>query len=183
MRLHKAAFWAFAFASAAMFAGCQTAQKPGPKKDLSADMAAIDALRGKFSAAFNSNDPAALAALYADDAIVMFENQSAVEGKPAIQARYAAIFEANRSRIAVAPVETTVAGDWAFDRGNVTTTITPKSGKASEQAGRYLAILKRQPGDMWQLYRIMDNSISAPPPAPVKKAAKKAPKKASKARH
>ena len=39
----------------------------------------------------NSNDAAALAATYADDAIMMDPNQAAIEGKQAIQAAYEAM--------------------------------------------------------------------------------------------
>ena len=88
----------------------------------------------------------------------------------------------NAVKISITPLETQVATDWAYDRGNATTTITPKSGKPSEESGKYLVIVKRQPGDMWQIYREIDNSNSPPPAAaPGKKAAvKKAPRKGRK---
>ena len=182
MRLRDLVPGAFALALVVTFTGCETAPKPEEKKDLSARIAAVNALRGKFVAAFNSNDAAALAALYADDAIVMPANQPVVEGKPAIKSRYEAMFKTNAVKISITPLETQVATDWAYDRGNAATTITPQSGKPSEESGKYLVIVKRQPGDMWQIYREIDNSNSPPPAAaPGKKAAvKKARKKGRK---
>ena len=56
-----------------------------PKRDTAADIAAINALRDQFASAYYSNDAAATAAYYADDAIVMPPNQSA-EGRRGIQA-------------------------------------------------------------------------------------------------
>ena len=151
------------------------------KKDAAADTAAITALRGKFSAAFNSNDAAAVAALFADDAIVMPANQPAIEGRPAIQSLFEAIFKANPGiKTAIASLETQVAGDWAYDRGNTTTTITPKSGKPIEESAKYLVVLKRLPGGLWKVDRDIDNSNSPPPAAPGKKASKKGGKKAGK---
>ena len=130
----------------------------GEQKNVAADIAAVNALRGKFIAAFNSNNAGALAVLYADDAIVMRANQPAVEGRPAIQSLYEAMFKANAVKISITPLETQLAGDWAYERGNATTTITPKSGKPIEESAKYLVVLKRLPGDFWKVYRDIDNS-------------------------
>jgi uncharacterized protein (TIGR02246 family) len=164
---------ALAIASALTFAGCQSASKPDEQKDAAADLAAVNALRGKFSTVFNSNDAASLAAMYADDAIVMVANQPAVEGRQAIQSMYEAMFKANTVKVALTPLETQVAGGWAYDRGNATTTVTPKAGKPLEESGKYLVVLKRLPGGLWKVYREIDNSNNPPPAAPGKKATKK----------
>ena len=181
MTLRNVGLCAFALTSVLTFAGCQTTPNAEEKKDVAADLAAVNALRGKFSAAFNSNDAAALAAQYADDAIVMFANQPAVEGRPAIQSLYEAMFRANAVKIALTPLETHLAGDWAYDRGNATTTITPKSGKPVEEPAKYLVVLKRLPGGLWKVYRDINNSNNPPPAAPAKKASKTV-KKAGKRR-
>ena len=169
MKLRNVGLCAFALSSVLTFAGCQTAPKPGEQKDVAADLAAVNALRGKFRAAFNSNDAGALAALYADDAIVMLPNQPAVEGRPAIQSLYEAMFKANAVKIAITPLETQLAGDWAYDRGNATTTITPKSGKPMERSNKYLTIYKRQSDGSWKIYRDISNSNEPPPSAAGKK--------------
>jgi len=170
MTLRNVGLCAFALTSVLTFAGCQTAPKP-EEKDAGADIAAVNALRGKFSDAFNSNDAGALAALYADDAIVMLANQPALEGRQAIQSMYEAMFKANAAKIAITSLETHLAGDWAYDRGNATSTTTPKSGKPVEESAKYLVVLKRQPGGLWKVYREIDNS-NTPPAAPAKKASK-----------
>lgn len=163
----------FAFALTLTFAGCQTAPTPEPKRDVAADTAAINALNDKVTAAFNSMDAAALAALYADDAIMMDSNQAAVEGKQAIQAVYEARVKENAGKMtltaAFSPLETQVAGDWAYDRGNFTLTVTPKSGKPMETFGKYLTIYKRQPDGSWKIYRDISNSNNPPPSAAGKK--------------
>jgi|WetSurMetagenome_2_1015567.scaffolds.fasta_scaffold89913_2 uncharacterized protein (TIGR02246 family) len=165
----------FAFAPVLMltFAGCQTAPQAEPERDVAADTTAIKALRDKVTAAYNSTDAAALAATYADDAIMMNPNQETVEGKQAIQASYEAMFKENAGKVAVTlvltPLETQVAGDWAFDRGNATSTITPKSGKPMEQAGKYLVIVKRQADGSWKLHREISNMNNPPPSAAGKK--------------
>lgn len=173
MTLRNLFLCAFAPVWMLTFAGCQTAPTPEPKRDVAADTAAINALRDKVTAAFNSADAAALAAAYADDAIMMNPNQETVEGKQAIQASYEAMFKENAGKIAVTlvltPLETQLAGDWAYDRGNATSSITPKSGKPVEQSGKYLVILKRQSDGSWKLHREMSNMNNPPPSAPGKK--------------
>jgi len=151
------------------FAGCQTAPTPEPKRDVAADTTAINALRDQVAATYNANDAAALAATYADDAIMMNPNEAAAEGRQAIQASYEAVFKENTSKLTFAPLETQVAGDWAYDRGNATITITPKSGKPMEVSGKYLVIVKRQPDGSWKVYREISNSNEPPPSAAGKK--------------
>src|SRR5262252_4329618 len=93
------------------FTSCGTAPKPEAKRDEAEEMKAIKALRSHFITAFNSADPAAIAGTYTDDAIVMRANQTAVEGKQAIQAYYAAMFQRNSAKIALKVLETRVMGD------------------------------------------------------------------------
>ena len=161
----------FAFALAAMltFAGCQTAPKQELKRDVAADTRAVSALADQYAAGMNSSDAAAVAASYADDAIEMPPDQAAIEGKQAIQASYEAMFKEYAVKFALTPLETQVAGDWAYQRGNYTDTVTPKSGKPMEQSGKYLVIAKRQPDGSWKDYRATWNSNNPPPAAAGKK--------------
>ena len=173
MTLRNVVLCAVALALMLTFAGCQTAPTPAPKADVAADTAAIKALGDQFTAAFNSGDAAAMAAAYADDAIMMDPNQAAIEGKQAIQAAYEARSKESAGKVAFTatftPLETQVAGDWAYDRGNYTVTITPKSGKPMEESAKYLFIVKRQPDGAWRVYRDISNSNSPPPAVAGKK--------------
>ena len=173
MTLRNVVLCAVALALMLTFAGCQTASTPEPTRDVAADTAAIKALGDQFTAAFNSGDAAAMAAAYADDAIMMDPNQAAVEGKQAIQAAYEARSKDNAGKITrtmvFTPLETQVADDWAYDRGNLTITVTPKSGKPMEESVKYLTIYKRQPDGSWKIYRDISNSNNPPPAAASKK--------------
>jgi uncharacterized protein (TIGR02246 family) len=110
-----------------------------------------------------------VAAYYADDAVVMLPNQAAIEGRQGIQAMLEAYFKENAAKIAHTPVETQVAGAWAYERGSLTVTVTPKSGKPMEESIKYLVILKRQPDGSWKVYRDMSNSNEPRPDAAGKK--------------
>ena len=87
----------------------------------------------------------------------------------AIQASYEAMFKENAVKFVPTPFETQVAGDWAYDRGNATVTVTPKSGKQMEESVKYLVIVKRQPDGSWKIYRLISNSNNPPPSVAGKK--------------
>lgn len=118
----------------------------------------INALLDQNVAAWNANDAAAVTATFADDGIMMEPNMPAVEGKQAILAWYEALLKENVAKCTLAPLETQVAGDWGYQRGNYTGTFTERSGRVVELAGKYLDIVKRQPDGSWKIYRGMLNS-------------------------
>lgn len=140
------------------FAGCQTASQLEQEGDVATDIQAINALRDQFATAYNSSDAAAAAACFADDVVLMLPDRPALEGKQAIQAALEDFFKQNAAKMVHIPLETQVAGDWAYDRGNITETVTPKAGKPIERPVKYLVILKRQPDGSWKIHRDMDNS-------------------------
>jgi len=171
MTLRNVFVCAFALTSMLMFTACQTTPTPTPepKRDVAADIAAINGLRNRFAAAYNSGDAAAAAACYADDAVVMLPNQPAIEGSQSIRAWLEASFKEGAAKIVHTPLEIQVAGDWAYERGNAVVTITPKSGKPTEESIKYLVISKRQPDGSWKVYRDIDNSNNPLPGAAGKK--------------
>lgn len=169
MILRNVLLCAFALTSMLNFAGCRTAATPELKRDVAADMKAINALRDQFAAAYNSNDAAAAVAYYADDAIVMLPNHAPIKGRKGIQALFEAYFKENAAKIAHTPLETQVTGDWAYERGNLAVTVTPKSGKPREESFKYLVIVKRQPDGSWKVYWDMSNNNEPPPEAAGKK--------------
>ena len=133
------------------------------KVDVAADVAAVNAVNNKLVAAFNSNDAVAAASTFAEDVIMMFPNHSIVEGRKTIQALLENRLKNNWVKIVNTTLETEVAGDWAYIRGNFTHAETPKSGgKTIEAPGKYLRILKRQSDGSWKIYRSINNSNDPP---------------------
>jgi len=128
------------------------------------DVAAINALDEEYEAAENAGDAAALAALFAEDAIAMPPNAPAIVGSQAIQAWAQSFYDEAVSQLAMSTAEVEVAGDWAFARGTYTYTTTPKAGgEAIEDNGKYLTIYSREPGGIWRLYRDIYNSDNPVP--------------------
>lgn len=174
MTFQKMHLCTFAVVVMLMAAGCQSAPGPAKKKDTAADKAAINALRDKVMAAFNSTDAAAVAACYADDAVMMNPNEASAEGKQAIQASYQAMFRQGAAKIALAPRQTEVSGDWAFETGTGSITFTSKAAskkaasrraakktsKPVELTSRYVVVLKKQADGSWKVHLDIGNSAA-----------------------
>ncbi len=125
---------------------------------------AITKLRDDFATAFNRQDIDALAEYVTDDHVSMPPNGSAIIGKGAILEWWKEGFTVVRSRIAVAPKEVEVAGEWAFDRYEWTMENTPLGGgKAFRDTGKAIWIYRKQPGGSWKLARAIWNSDEATP--------------------
>jgi uncharacterized protein (TIGR02246 family) len=166
------------FAAMLALAGCGDGK---PKTDPAADKDAIGKVRDEFMAAFNANDAAKLGALYADNAMMLPDNQPSLQGRAAIVEHNKAQFDQAKLKISITPHTTTVSGDLAYDEGNFVMEITPKSdvNKTTVEEGRYIVVLQRET-DGWKLIEDIDNS-SKPAPAPPAKAESHTAKPAAKA--
>ena len=143
--------------------GCQPAsQQPDPEAKaaaMAADRAAIDKLRSDYQSSFNSNDASAAAAHFTETAVSMPPNHEALIGRQAITDDMVAMFEGMGAELTISSEEVEVAGDWAFDRGTYTMTLTPKGdGDPMEDKGKYIVILEKQADGSWKLAREVWNS-------------------------
>ncbi len=130
-----------------------------------ADMEAINALRQEYVAAYNASSVERLIITMTDDVVLMPPNEPGVTGHEAVSSRYAAIFEQFTAELTVSSEELEVLGNRAFDRGTFTITLTSKAGgEPTEDNGKYIVILQKQPYGSWQIARHIWNS-SNPFPA------------------
>jgi len=121
------------------------------------DLAAISKVHREYVAAHNDSDADRLVALFTDDAILMPMDEPSLTGKKAIREHYEEFFDQNPSAIELSPVETRVAGDWAFERIQVKVTL-PDGGKEDRHADvKYLWILQRQADGSWKIARAIYN--------------------------
>lgn len=120
----------------------------------------IDSTRSHYVAAWNAANAEAIAALYDDDALVLYPNQSAVAGRSAILSYFKGFFsEFEQKGFDLTSDEIEVAGPWAFDRGTYRWQAVPRAGgDRIEDHGKYLVILRRQADGSWRVARDMDNS-------------------------
>jgi len=142
-----------------MTVGCAPAAVPDTTVE---DTAAVNAVREAWMAAFNAADSDALANFYTEDAIRMASGAPTVTGRAAIRQYLADQFAMGTTTSVIRSDELQLMGDWAFDRGTFTGTMTPSGGgDAVTVEGRYVVILRKQTDGSWKLARAIDN-IPAP---------------------
>jgi uncharacterized protein (TIGR02246 family) len=122
--------------------------------------AGIDKTRNAYVDAWKTADVDRIAGLYAENAVVMYPNQAAVEGRAAIVAYFKGFFaEFPKNEFQLTSSEIEVVGLWAFDRGAYRWKGFPKAGgEPLEDTGKYLVVLQRQPDGEWKVARDSDNS-------------------------
>lgn len=147
-----------------------------------ADEAAIRAQTTSWAKAFNGGDAAAVAALYADDAILLPPGAPGASGRAAIQAYITKSIAEAKAAGAVFVVnpktDVGVSGNLGWESGTYTVTIKG----AVVEAGKFMSV-SRKKGGKWLYLRDtwnMDAPAAPPPPAaapPAAAAAPAAPKK------
>lgn len=156
---------ALALGLAAPLTGCQPAEPaesapaaadaPAATADPTAIRAEIEALTAAYQAADRAGNHAAMAALYADDAVIHPANMPAAQGRAALDAYFAAN-DAEPQDITFTTVDVVAsdAGDMAYEVG---ITETP------DGASKYVTIYRRT-ADGWKI--VADSwSDNAPPAA------------------
>ena len=130
-----------------------------------ADLGAIDRLRDSHVAALNVGDAGAWVALFADDGIQMPPNGPANIGKPMIASWCHGLLSQFRVQFALSVDEVRILGEWAFERGGYTISLSPATGGSPmRETGKYITIYERQPAETWRMARDIWNS-SNPAPA------------------
>ena len=128
-----------------------------------ADVEALDHVREGHIAALNDGDVNAWVGAFTADGVQMPPNAPANLGRESIRAWSQAFLAPFRVEFVLAVDEVQVAGDWAFERGTYTITLTPKAGgEPMQDIGKYLTVYQRQPSDVWGMARDIWNSNNPP---------------------
>ena len=126
---------------------------------LDQDLAAIDEFNRQYLQAINDEDIEALSRLTTEGHIMLAPNRPPLIGKTANDESNGRAFELFEIDETWTPVETHIAGDWAWQRGSFTVAATPRAGnETSRTAGSFLRIYERQPDGSWRMTRDMFNS-------------------------
>lgn len=117
-----------------------------------ADQARIRSADSAFMAAANAGDADGIAAVYADDAVLMAPNLPPQKGHEAIKSFWGGFLDAYSVRFEVASDTIEGRGDLAYNQGHYRFTAVPKAkgvpGVADE--GKFLEILRKQPDGSWR---------------------------------
>lgn len=152
-------------------AGCQ-----GPAGLSEADRAAIRQAQEEFVKLMNARDFKGLAALYAEDAVVLPPNQPVVQGRAAIQAFMENSPPSSNFQLRVWEVEG--RADLAYSRETASSTVSPAGAEAGVARDKVLAIWRKQADGSWKVLRDTWNSdLALPAPEKPATTAKKVAKK------
>jgi uncharacterized protein (TIGR02246 family) len=123
------------------------------------DIAAIRQLAKDWHAGWDGGDVDALLALYADDPILMPQNQPVVIGRDAIRSLYTAVFQEYVIVGNGEQREIDVDEDLGYFWSTYSLTATPKNGgDMLKDEGKCVFIVKRQPDGSWCIARLIASS-------------------------
>lgn len=144
---------------------CSTLKSTADRQ--AADRAAIAAFNQRYLQAINAGDIETLSSLTTAGHIMLPPNRPPLAGKSANDSANRRAFELFDIDETWTPLETEIAGDWAYQRGAFTVVATPRAGGETRRtSGHFLRIYKRLPGGEWRMIRDMFNSDQPPASAP-----------------
>jgi uncharacterized protein (TIGR02246 family) len=150
-----------------------------PTVNVAAEEKAIRAVEADFARAVAAKDLEKGLSFYAEDAVMLNQNEPIAAGKTAIRASWTRMLAMPDMALtwAVDKVEVAKSGDVAYDYGSYNMGFTGPSGKKVSDRGKYATIWKKQADGSWRAVLDMANTdLSPTQPA----AAKKAPPKRKK---
>jgi len=158
------AVYAVAVTIAACGTSAQVDTARAPQVDTGRDRATLDSLRRDFEIAERAGDADRMYAHAAPDIVAMPPNRPSKIGD-ADRQWIRDFLAAYTVEVQYKSDEIVIAGDWAFDRGTATETMTPKAGgPAATESTKYLWVYQRLNGE-WKLARLIWNSNGPPPTA------------------
>lgn len=137
--------------------GCRAGEEGDEEDEALYRPAAVDAAVQRMVAADNAGDVPALLECYTEDALLCSADGATYAGRDALRAHLSEVFARATLHLRAIPAETSVGDDhWAWQRGELTGSITPKDGSAPRAAhDRYLMILELgDEDDRWRIARI-----------------------------
>jgi len=127
-------------------------------QDTEVDRQAIRESNDAYTAAVNSGNADTLAALYTDDAVLLWAGHPAVVGRSNIRAELAKVLALGDFQYSATVEEVEVVGDLGYFWGYARGTLTDSSGNESAVDLNYLVVLKRQPDGSWKFSHHMNNN-------------------------
>jgi uncharacterized protein (TIGR02246 family) len=137
-------------------AGCSQALRKTGSTD---DVAALNALRAELDAATAAQDASRVAGLFTAEAVYLPPGEREVVGRDALVAHLqeayvapAPSFQPRRT-----PGDLKIAGDWAFEWGQLAAALPPSGGPTQWTDGKYLHVYQRE-GTRWRIARASYNA-------------------------
>ena len=126
------------------------------------DIDAIKRLAEDWRSGWLAGDAELLLSLWAEEPVLMPQDQPAVFGKDAIRSLYQIVLNEYDFKSEGSLKEVEASGDWGYFWSTYALTATPKAGgEPITSAGKSVFIVRRQAGGAWKIARLMDNNDGA----------------------
>jgi uncharacterized protein (TIGR02246 family) len=139
-------------------------QEPKPREQ---DRQLVDEFNKRIDEAYNKNDPATLAAFYAEDAVLV-NDSGPIYGRQAIEKMYTDLFKQVHFSNHIGKVDQyspRMIGNERWDTGEWSATIQVQGQKSEPiQLKGYFGCIDIREGDEWKIRMLTSNTT--PPPAP-----------------
>ena len=129
---------------------------PAPASLAEEDLAAIKAIDQAWTEGARANDWASVAALYAEDAVLMPPNKPVVTGRGNIQEEFESTPSVTAVNLEVNEIDG--LGGLAYVRGSYTLTMSIEGVGAITDSGKYMDIRRKQADGSWLIIRDIYNS-------------------------
>jgi ketosteroid isomerase-like protein len=147
-RIYEMKTW-IGFTVALLLCSCTTIQN----RDQSSAVTAIHTANRHFEAAHLRGDAAAIAAQYAEDAQLLWEDRPIIQGRAAIEAEWRKDIGGPGRKATIRTLEIEEHGNWAYETSMFL--VTAPDGKVIYD-GKYICIWKREKGS-WMIHRDIGN--------------------------
>lgn len=128
--------------------------------------ARIEKLGKQFADAFNKGDVAAVAALYAEDAIAFPPESEVVKGRAAIEAMWKGTRDMGVQSIEFTVWDVQASGTFLVETGKATLSVAGAGAAPATVAVKYVVVWKKQKDGGWKISHDIWNALPAPAPAP-----------------
>jgi uncharacterized protein (TIGR02246 family) len=106
---------------------------------------AVENTARKFEKAASVKDAAAIAAVYAEDAILLPQGLPQIKGRQNIQQFWQNLFDAGAANASIRAVDVSPIGDAAYEVGTWEADMPVPGSGTARTVGKYVVIWKRQP--------------------------------------
>ena len=127
--------------------------------------ARLEKMGKDFADAYNRGDDKAVAAFYAEDAVLLPPDSDLVRGREAIEASWKGGHEAGMKNMKLEIVDVESDGTYAIETGKATVDVQPAGQAAAKsESVKYVVVWKKQKDGSWKILRDIWNG-TAPPAA------------------
>jgi uncharacterized protein (TIGR02246 family) len=120
------------------------------------EASAVRTVRERWLAAIEARDVDGIAALVTEDVVVVHGNGRCLAGKEQLRSDFLSAFRSFTVHQGITAANTIFAGAYAIDVADVSTTLTPVAGGASQQfLSHAVVVLRCQSDGSWKVARVV----------------------------